>query len=133
MDILLQALVNGLLAGSVIAVPAVGFTAIFAILRYPSFAIAGYVTVGAFAGWWVNTRFGLGAPLALVVAFLAGAAAGLVVEQGVLRRLMPSGALTVSVRPVGAYFGTSVGRSGRVRGTTTVMSRLYGLAPGPAM
>ena len=44
MEILLQALVNGLLAGSVIAVPAVGFTAIFAILRYPSFAIAGFRT-----------------------------------------------------------------------------------------
>jgi branched-chain amino acid transport system permease protein len=61
MEAVLQALVNGLLAGSLIAVPAVGFTAIFAILRYPSFAIAGYVSVGGFAGWWVNTAMGQGA------------------------------------------------------------------------
>lgn len=100
MEALLQALVNGLLTGSLIAVPAVGFTAIFAILRYPSFAIAGYVSVGAFAGWWVNTRWGLGAPGALVAAFVAGALAGLVCEQGLLRRLMPAGALTVAIASI---------------------------------
>jgi len=100
MEALLQALVNGLLSGSLIAVPAVGFTAIFAILRYPSFAIAGYVSVGAFAGWWVNTRFGFGAPLALLAAFVAGGLTGLVCEQGLLRRLMPSGALTVAIASI---------------------------------
>ncbi|MCQ4160085.1 branched-chain amino acid ABC transporter permease [Roseomonas sp. GC11] len=100
MDALLQALVNGLLSGSLIAVPAVGFTALFAILRYPSFAVAGYVSVGAFAGWWVNTRFGLGAAPALVMAFIAGGLSGLACEMGALRRLMPSGALTVSIASI---------------------------------
>ncbi|ONG50811.1 amino acid ABC transporter permease [Pseudoroseomonas deserti] len=100
MEALLQAVVNGLLAGSLIAVPAVGFTAIFAILRYPSFAIAGYVSVGAFAGWAANTMLGFGAPLAVLVAFAAGAAAGLLCELGALRRLMPAGALTVAIASI---------------------------------
>ena len=38
MTILLQALINGVMAGTLIAVPAIGFTAIFAVLRYPNFA-----------------------------------------------------------------------------------------------
>lgn len=102
MQALLQAVVNGLLVGSLVAVPAVGFSTIFAILRYPSFAIAGYVSVGAFAGWWVNTRFGLGAPWAVLAAFLAGGITGLACELGALRRLMPSGALTVAIASIAA-------------------------------
>jgi len=51
---LLQALVNGVMSGTLIAVPAIGFSAIFAVLRYPNFAIAAYATIGAFAAWWAN-------------------------------------------------------------------------------
>lgn len=102
MDALLQALVNGLLAGSLIAVPAVGFSAIFAILRYPSFAIAAYVSTGAYAGWWVNTAWGFGVPGTLLAAFVAGGLVALICEQGVLRRLMPAGALTVAIASIAA-------------------------------
>ncbi|MBE9606795.1 branched-chain amino acid ABC transporter permease [Acetobacteraceae bacterium H6797] len=102
MDALLQALVNGFLSGSLIAVPAVGFTAIFAILRYPSFAIAAYVSVGAYAGWLVNTQLGWGVPPTLAEAFVAGAIVALLCEHGVLRRLMPAGALTVAIASIAA-------------------------------
>ena len=54
-----QALANGVMTGALLAIPAIGFSAIFAVLRYPSFAIAGWVTLGAFAGWVANTRLGL--------------------------------------------------------------------------
>ena len=47
---LAQAILNGLMTGALIAAPAIGFTTIFAVLRYPSFAIAGHATLGAFAG-----------------------------------------------------------------------------------
>ena len=45
MSQLLQALINGVMTGTLIAVPAIGFSAIFAVLRYPNFAIAAYATV----------------------------------------------------------------------------------------
>ena len=35
-----QLVLNGLIAGTVLAVPAIGFTAIFAVLRFPNFALA---------------------------------------------------------------------------------------------
>lgn len=100
MTAVLQALVNGVLAGSLLAVPAVGFSTIFAILRYPNFAVAGYATIGAFAGWAANTRLGLGAPGALVVAFVASGLVGVAAETIALRRLYPSGALTVAIASI---------------------------------
>ena len=43
----LQLLVNGVMAGSVLAVPAIGFTAIYAVLRFPNFAVASHATSDA--------------------------------------------------------------------------------------
>ena len=36
----LQLLLNGLVAGTILALPAIGFTAIYAVLRFPNFAVA---------------------------------------------------------------------------------------------
>ena len=44
-----QMVFNGLVNAALIAPPAVAFTMMFAILRFPNFAIGGYITVGAFA------------------------------------------------------------------------------------
>ena len=49
--IVLQALVNGLVSGTLLAVPAIGFTAMFAVLRFPNFSVSGVATLGAFAGY----------------------------------------------------------------------------------
>jgi branched-chain amino acid transport system permease protein len=92
-----QALLNGIMAGTLIAVPAVGFTAIFAVLRYPSFAVAAYITVGAFAGWYVNVTLGLGLVPCLIVAAILAAVVGVVAEEGTLAPLRPAGALTAAI------------------------------------
>jgi len=97
---LAQVLVNGVMTGSVLMLPAIGFNCIFAVLRYPSFAIAGYATVGAFAGWVANVPFGLPAGLALVAAFLAAGLVALLAEEVALKPLRPSGALTVAIASV---------------------------------
>jgi branched-subunit amino acid ABC-type transport system permease component len=97
---LVQVLVNGVMAGSVLMLPAIGFNCIFAVLRYPNFAVAGYATVGAFAGWIANTQWGLPAGVALLAAFLVAGAAGLLAEETALKPLRPSGALTVAIASV---------------------------------
>ena len=94
---LLQALVNGLMTGTLIALPAIGFTTIFAVLRYPSFAIAAYMTIGAFAAFYVNSRFGLGIFGLLLAAAVVAGAVGYVAEQWTLSPLRPAGALTVAI------------------------------------
>jgi branched-chain amino acid transport system permease protein len=97
---LVQVLVNGVMAGSMLMLPAIGFNCIFAVLRYPNFAIAGYATIGAFAGWIANTQWGLPAGVALLAAFLAAGAAGLLAEETALRPLRAAGPLTVAIASV---------------------------------
>ncbi len=97
---LLQVLVNGVMAGSMLMLPAIGFNCIFAVLRYPNFAIAGYATIGAFAGWIANTQWGLPAGVALLAAFLVAGAGGLLAEEAALRPLRPAGPLTVAIASV---------------------------------
>ena len=54
-----QMVFNGLVNAALIAPPAVAFTMMFAILRFPNFAIGGYITVGAFAAYAFNVDLGL--------------------------------------------------------------------------
>lgn len=92
-----QALTNGVMAGALLAIPAIGFSAIFAVLRYPSFAVAGWVTLGAFAGWFANTKLGLPVLALIPVAFLTAGLLGGLAENATLKALRPAGALTVAI------------------------------------
>ena len=78
--IVLQALVNGLVSGTLLAVPAIGFTAMFAVLRFPNFSVSGMATLGAFAGY---VAYGAGLQMAgsLAVAFAVAGAAGLLFDK----------------------------------------------------
>ena len=51
MDLVVQAVINGLVSGTLLAVPAIGFTAMFAVLRFPNFSVSGIATLGAFGGY----------------------------------------------------------------------------------
>lgn len=95
-----QLLINGLLAGTQLAVPAIGFTTVFAVLRFPNFAVASHATLGAYAGYLANTTFGLPAAAALIVAFLVAGMFGVASDEIVLRRLRTSGPLTVAIASV---------------------------------
>ena len=96
----LQLMVNGLMAGSVLMLPAIGFTSMFAVLRFPNFALAAHMTIGAFAGFVANTMLGLPVVAALGVAFLVAGLVGIASDAAVLRKLRPAGALTVAIASI---------------------------------
>jgi branched-subunit amino acid ABC-type transport system permease component len=96
----LQLFVNGLMAGSILMVPAIGFTAMFAVLRFPNFALAAHMTIGAFAGFVANTMLGLPAIASLAAAFLVAGLVGVASDAVVLRPLRPAGALTVAIASI---------------------------------
>ena len=95
-----QLVINGVVSGTILAVPAIGFTAIYAVLRFPNFAVASHLTIGAFAGLVANTSLGLPAPAAVLVAFLVAGSVGVASDQIALRPLRPSGALTSAIASV---------------------------------
>ena len=101
-EALLQALINGVIAGTILAVPALGFTAIFAVLNYPNFAIGALATVGAYAGWVCNTVFGLPMVAALPLAFAAAAVAGLALQWVAVKPLESAGALMMAIASLAA-------------------------------
>ena len=100
LDLLPQLLVNGIVSGTLLAIPAIGFTAIYAVLRFPNFSVASHATIGAFAGFVANVWLGLPPELALVFAFVVAGAVGLASDEIVLRPLRPHGALTAAIASI---------------------------------
>ncbi|WP_337875496.1 branched-chain amino acid ABC transporter permease [Elioraea sp.] len=95
-----QLLVNGLVAGTILALPAIGFTAIYAVLRFPNFAIASHATMGAYAGYVANVWLGLPVIPSLLAAFLVPALSGMACDEVVLKPLRRTGPLTAAIAAV---------------------------------
>lgn len=68
-----QLVVNALLNAALIAPPAIAFTMMFGIMRFPNFAVGGFVTLGAYAAWAADVQMGLplSAAVAVAMAFTA--------------------------------------------------------------
>jgi branched-chain amino acid transport system permease protein len=92
-----QLVLNGVMAGAELAIPAIGLTAIYAVLRFPNFALASHATIGAFAGFVANVRFGFSLLPSLVCAFLAAGLVGLVSDEFVLKPFRRSGFITTAI------------------------------------
>ena len=75
-----QLLVNGLVAGSIIAIAAVGLTFMFGILGVVNFAYGDYLTFGAYAAFVANVTLGWPIAFAALFAMVATAALGLALE-----------------------------------------------------
>lgn len=93
----LQALLNGLVSGTILAVPAIGFTAMFALLRYGNFAVGALATVGAYGGYVANVFWGWPALAALAAAFATAGIAGLLLDRLALKPLKASGPLVIAI------------------------------------
>jgi branched-chain amino acid transport system permease protein len=96
----LQLVLNGLMAGAVLAVSAIGLTMIYAVLRFVNFSVAAHMAVGAFAGYMLNAWGGLPASLAVLGAFIAAGTAGIVSDHVALRPLRGYSALTLAIASI---------------------------------
>jgi branched-chain amino acid transport system permease protein len=93
----LQLIVNGLMAGTILAVPAIGLTVIFAVLRFTNFALASHMTIGAFAGFVANVSLGWPVLPSLGLAFMVAGLVGLVTAEFVLKRFRAAGFITTAI------------------------------------
>ena len=67
MEMLLQAIINGILMGSVYGLTALGLTLIFGVMKVINFAHGSCLMVGMFASYWFVTLTGIDPYLALIV------------------------------------------------------------------
>src|SRR6478735_6361730 len=88
------------MAGAVLAVPAIGLTMIFAVLRFVNFSVASHMAVGAFAGYMLNAWAGLPAWIAIVGAFIGAGAVGIATDHVALRPLRGYPALTIAIASI---------------------------------
>jgi branched-subunit amino acid ABC-type transport system permease component len=95
-----QLVVNGAMAGTILAVPAIGLTAIYAVLRFPNFAIASHATIGAFAGYLANVALHWPILPSLVAAFAVAGMVGVASDELVLKRFRPAGYITTAIASI---------------------------------
>src|SRR6476469_2167574 len=99
MSLILQALINGLVSGALLAVPAIGFTAMFAVLRFPNFSVAAVSLKKKFAGY---VAYGAGFQVvgSLAVAFVIAGAVGLLLDRVAHLPLVKQGALPAAIASI---------------------------------
>ncbi|MCK6453539.1 MAG: branched-chain amino acid ABC transporter permease [Alphaproteobacteria bacterium] len=95
-----QLVVNGIMTGTILAVPAIGLTSIHAVLRFPNFAVASHATVGAFAGYVANVKLGLPVLPSVVLAFLVAGAVGVAADELVLKPFRAAGFITTAIASI---------------------------------
>ena len=101
---LIQFFFNGLISGGILALPAVGFSLLYRILKFPNFAFGAYLTCGAYAALTVNGVLGQ----SILIAFIAGmgitSAVGMIVDQAAFRKLRKRPSLTLAIVSIGVSF-----------------------------
>ena len=94
---IMQLVANGLMAGAILAVPAIAFSLIFAVLKISNFSVAAHITLGAYVTYMVNAWLGWPEAAAVVVAFVVSGSAGVVSDHLALKPLRHYGPLTVAI------------------------------------
>ena len=90
-----QIFVNSGITGSLYLIGAVGLTLTYGLSKFPNFAHAEFITLGAFFGYIVAEPLGLGLLPSLVAAFLATGLIGLLCYRGIFQTLSKKGATII--------------------------------------
>ncbi len=116
MSVFLQHLINGLAAGTIYALVALGYTMVYGVLKLINFAHGDVMMVGAYVGY--ATAFSLaphvrtsslGVLLVILVAMAACAAFGFLMERFAYRPLRDKPRLTSLITAIGISFALSYG------------------------
>jgi branched-subunit amino acid ABC-type transport system permease component len=108
-----QVIFNSVVTGSLYLIGAVGLTLTYGLSKFPNFAHAEFIALGAFIGYLVNEQLGLGWPSALVAAFLFSGVVGFLCCRGIFQPLAKRGSsivhLMVASIALGFIFRHSIG------------------------
>jgi branched-chain amino acid transport system permease protein/neutral amino acid transport system permease protein len=101
---MMQALLNGLVSGLLIALPAIALSLTYGILNFANFSVGALITTGAYLAYIANASLGtpivLAAPLAAVaLAFLA-----IAIQRAVYRQIRNADHVTLLVASMGVAF-----------------------------
>jgi branched-chain amino acid transport system permease protein len=99
-----QYVFNGVVTGGILALPAVAFSLLWRLLRFPNFAVSTYLTVGAYAALALNR--GVRAPIevAWIGALAVTGAVALAVDRIAFRPLRDRRPFALAIASIGVAF-----------------------------
>jgi len=96
-----QLIVNGVVSGLLLALPALALTMVFGILKFPNFAVGAMLTFGAYMAWVVNHAAGLPLFVAVAVSAIIVAVVAIICDRLVFERLRDAGSIVLLVASLG--------------------------------
>jgi len=103
-----QVFFNSALTGSLYLIGAVGLTLTYGLSRFPNFAHAEFITLGAFVGYLVAEQLGLGLLPSLAVAFVVTGMVGILCYRGIFQPLAKRGATTIHLMVASIALGIAL-------------------------
>jgi branched-chain amino acid transport system permease protein len=97
-------LVAGVVTGSILVLPAIAFSVLYSILRFPNFAIGAYMTAGAYVAFAANRTLGWPIAPSLAAGILGTALIAVVVDRLTFRLMRRSRPLALLVTSIGVAF-----------------------------
>ena len=114
----IQQLINGLALGSVYALLALGYTIVYGIIQLINFAHGEIYMIGAFAGYYASSVLGLPLLPTLLVAMIASALLGILIEKIAYKPLRKSPRIALLITAIGVSLFLQ-----------NIMSKFVGTAP----
>src|SRR4029077_17369053 len=101
---MLEAMINGVLLGGVLALLALGLNLIFGVIDVVWICYAELVMCGMYAIYWLNAFFGWPLPIACIVAILGVAALGFLMHLLVIEPILGSAPINQLLATGGMLF-----------------------------
>jgi branched-subunit amino acid ABC-type transport system permease component len=99
-----QALLNGLVSGLLIALPAIALSLTYGILNFANFSIGAMITTGAYLAYIANTSLGMPIAVAAPAAAVGLALVAVAIQHGVYRQIRNADHVTLLVASMGVAF-----------------------------
>ncbi len=100
----LSQLVNGLQAGSIYALVALGYSMVYGIILLLNFAHGDIIMVGAYAAWFSLVKWELPVPVCIIFAILVSTVLGVLIERIAYRPLRKAPRLSLLITAIGVSF-----------------------------
>ncbi|AMB99449.1 ABC transporter permease [Aerococcus urinaehominis] len=100
----IQQLINGLSLGSIYALMALGYTMVYGIIGLINFAHGDIYMVGAFVGYGLVTRVGLGVFPSIIISMIFTAILGVIIERVAYKPLRKSTRIAALITAIGVSY-----------------------------
>jgi branched-subunit amino acid ABC-type transport system permease component len=101
---IVQYVFNGVVTGGILALPAVAFSLLWRLLRFPNFAVSAYLTVGAYVALVLNQGARASIELAWLGALVVTGAVALVVDRIAFRPMRARRPFSLAIASIGVAF-----------------------------